>query len=134
MILLDTHVLVWLAEDSKRLGEAARTAIRSAEGELHLSAMSFWELGMLLSKRQITLAMPLPRMLEEVTAVSRMTILPITAEIAIDAHTLPRLHGDPVDRLLMATARAFDCPLMTGDHVIAEYAAAGHVRTIDARR
>ena len=134
MILLDTHVLIWLAEDSKRLGISARAAIRSEEGEIRLSAMNFWELGMLLSKRQITLAMPLPRMIEELTTAGRMTILPVTAEIAIDAHTLPKPHGDPVDRLLMATARAFGCQLMTGDHVIAEYAAAGHVRIIDARR
>lgn len=134
MILLDTHVLVWLLDGSKRLGMAARARIEADAGETYLSAMTFWELSLLEKKRQIVLAMPLPALLHEVTGSGGMIIEPVSAGIAIDANGLPALHGDPVDRLLMATARALDCPLLTADHVIAEYAAAGHVQAIDARR
>ena len=132
MILLDTHVLVWLVENGRRLGKAARETIQT-DTELCLSAMTFWELGMLLGKGQIALTMPLPALLDRVIR-EGMTIVPVSAPIAIDAHILPRLHGDPMDRLLMATARSLDCPLMTADHVIEEYAAAGHIRMVDARR
>ena len=132
MILLDTHALVWLVEDSRRLGRAAREAV-GAEAELCLSAMTLWELSMLLGKGQVALAMPLAALLNKVMQ-DGVAIIPVTALIAMDANGLPKLHGDPVDRLLMATARSLDCPLMTADHVIEEYAAAGHVRIIDARR
>ena len=134
MILLDTHVLIWLLEDSERLGASAREAIRANTGRITLSAMTFWELSMLQSKRQMSLSVPLPVLLEKVIGESLMTIVPVTAEIAMDANSLPSLHGDPVDRLLMATARNLDCPLMTADHVVREYARAAHVQVIDARR
>lgn len=133
MILLDTHVLVWLLEDSQRLGTSAREMIQANTGWIMLSAMTFWELSMLQSKRQISLSVPLPVLLGKVTTESLMTIVPVTAEIAMDANGLPSLHGDPVDRLLMATARSLDCPLMTADHVIRDYASAGHVQVLDAR-
>ena len=133
MILLDTHVLVWLAENSSRMGGEARSQLEN-EDELYLSAMTFWELSLLQGKGQITLMMPLEQLLDRVTIDEGMTVAPVTAQIAMDANALPGLHGDPVDRLLMATARALSCPLMTADGMIGRYARDGHLQAIDARQ
>jgi PIN domain nuclease of toxin-antitoxin system len=133
VILLDTHVLLWLDERNQRLGKTAHDMV-AASHDLRVSAMTFWELSMLLNKQQIALSKPLDQMLDEIAHAQETTVVPITAPIAIDANRLPRLHGDPVDRLLIATARDLRCPLMTADRTILDYAAAGHLRAIDARR
>ena len=137
MILLDTNALLWLAESDPRLGKAAREAIAQAAStaDILISAVSFWEIGMLLNKGRIGLFEPLPRWADAVTARNEIRIVPVDAEIAVEAGLLPGgLHGDPGDRFLVATARVMRTPLLTSDHKILAYAEAGHVEAIDARR
>ena len=63
----------------------------------------------------------------------RLELLPLSARIAVMAAELEWQHGDPADRLIIATARELGCPLLTSDKKILAYAAAGHVSVIDAR-
>ena len=134
LTLLDTHVLVWALEGDDRLGERARGLI-TEETELLYSAITAWELAMLVSKGKLKLTMPPSILLARATTEARMSEVDINAEMGLDAGSMVApIHGDPADRFLMATARILDCPLLTADEKILVYAAAGHVKAIDARR
>lgn len=135
MILLDTHALLWLIDDHDRLGRQARRRITNSTGDIHLSAMSFWEIAMLIDKRRIALAMPLKGWMERLFATGGFKTVSIDPAIAVDAGSLPgAIHGDPCDRTIIATARSLVCPILTADRAILDYAALGHVLAIDAGR
>jgi PIN domain nuclease of toxin-antitoxin system len=133
MILLDTHVLVWVVDDDPRLGGQAR-AIIDRDGERRVSTMAAWELVMPAGKQRLRFTMALdawfPRSMRDLEAHD----VPVSREIACAAGTLPAgIHGDRCDRIIVATARHLGCPLVTADGKILAYAAAGHVAAIDAR-
>ena len=133
MILVDTHVLLWMVDGSGRLGAQALRTIEEAPVVFY-SAMSAWELAMLVSHGKIALAVTPAAMLRRLAEESRVSELAIGTDIALDAGNMPRsIHGDPGDRIIMASARALDCPLLTADEKILAYAATGHVKAIDAR-
>ena len=134
MILLDTHVLVWLAERNPWLGPDAKR-IEAESDRVYMSAITAWELGLLVGRGKLTLNMPIELWLSTAAQNGRTSTVPVTSEIAVNAGLLPEpIHGDPGDRIIIATARALGCPLLTADRAILTYAAAGHVRAIDARR
>lgn len=137
MIVLDTHVLIWAAEDDQRLGKTARATIeemRNADGAA-VSAITPWEIALLVEKGRLQLAMDLGDWMQTVLRAPGLDLMPIEPVIAIDSVRLPgEFHADPADRLIIATARHRRVPLITADHAILAYAAEGHVQAIDAAR
>lgn len=134
MILLDTHVLLWAASDRERIGAGTHERIDAAIklGEATLSVMSLFEIAVLRRKGRIGIARPLLTWLGSIG--EGLRIIPVDLDIAVDASSLDNaIHGDPIDRILMATARMLDCPLVTADRAILRYAAAGHLHAVDAR-
>jgi PIN domain nuclease of toxin-antitoxin system len=132
VILLDTHVLVHYASDDRKLGKRARAAIERALGrdELFVSALSFWEIAMLVAKERLAL--------DTTTSAFRSAALdtgiqevPVAGEIAIAAGELPDRHGDPVDRMLVGTALVRGLALLTADTVLLEWKLRG-LRVQDA--
>ena len=105
MILLDTHVILWMRLGDARLGRGARLEIERAwqSGEVGVSAISFWEIALLKDKGRI-------RFPEDVGHWRREQLeqgvaeVPVNGTIAIRAIGLPDLHADPADRLIVATA------------------------------
>jgi PIN domain nuclease of toxin-antitoxin system len=136
LILLDTQVLVWFAQEDSRLQDGAKLLIEqeTAADEAMISPISFWEVAMLVDKGKLPLGhRPLDWMMAILDGIG-FRIEPVAPIIAIDAGSLPGdIHGDPADRIIVATARHLGCPLLTTDRKILDYAAAGHLRAIDAR-
>lgn len=101
------------------------------DGRLHLSPMSAWEIGMSVSKGRLNLPLAPLDFIERFIEKMRVKLSPLTPAILISSSNLPgAIHGDPMDRILVATARAMDFVLVTSDRPILTYARAGHVRTL----
>lgn len=120
MILLDTHVVVWLLLESSRLSKSARAAIAKArnEGEgLGISDITIWEIAGLIYKQRLHTQIGDESFLFEIE--SRFKILPISGRACVHALALPAAFPkDPADRLIVATALAESVPLVTADHAI----------------
>lgn len=137
MILLDTHVLIWALDDDARLGGQARAAIDEAgeAGGVFISAITPWEIAMLVQKGRLALTDDVGTWLAGVLALPALRLAPLEPAIAVDSVRLPgTLHADPADRLIIATARHLGFPLLTADRAILDYGNDGHVRVIDASR
>ena len=134
MILLDTNVVVRIVTGEGLIGRAARDLLNDSD-ELWCSAMVQWEIATLARKGKLRFEMPVDVWLEQAATLLDYGEMPVTGGIARDAGNLPSpIHGDPGDRIMIATARAMTCPLMTTDRKILDYAAEGHLKAIDARR
>lgn len=130
-LMIDTHVWLWLEADPERLGEPARRRIEEAAraGRLWVSVLSVWEIGMLVAKDRIRLSMPVDEWVRQAAATPGMQMLGLIPEIALESARLPDApHGDPVDWMLMASARAHNLTLVTADEKILAYAGQGHLK------
>ncbi len=115
MIVLDTHAWIFLAFDRKRLGRAGRRAIEKAD-RIGVSAMSLWELAMLVEKGRIALDRELLPWMQAALAEDRMELLGLTPAVVSSAHQLRgALAGDPGDRIIAATALVEGATLVTKD-------------------
>jgi PIN domain nuclease of toxin-antitoxin system len=120
LILLDTHVIIWMASGDPRLSTKAKSTIheaRRADKGLAISDFTLIELSLMYQKNRIALAIGPEDFLPEVER--RFIILPITANIALQAYALPTSYPkDPADRIIGATALVEDIPLVTADRAI----------------
>ena len=133
MILLDTHTLLWLDSGDSKLGAQARERIDDAlqEEELAASAISFWEIAMLLERGRIDLGLP-PLLWRRDLLNAGLVEIPVSGEIGIAAATLESFHGDPADRLITATSVLREAQLFTADEKILRWP--GALERHDARR
>ncbi len=131
-ILLDTCALLWLVHEDDIETDALetfRTASKSPGGVL-TSPISAWEIGQLVAKGRLTLALEPQHWFQAALSVG-IELAPMTPEILVASSFLPHSRlRDPADKILAATARAFDYRLMTRDRPLLDYASAGHARAI----
>jgi len=116
MIFLDTHALIWLNDDAERLSNVAREAIRR-EDALGVSAISLWEVSMLWQYGRIEIGLPLETWLEKAFSQPKIRLIPISVAVAARTVRL-EMHGDPADRLIVASALVHQCALVTRDENI----------------
>lgn len=128
-ILLDTHVLLWWKADRRRLSTTARRHIDEA-AELLISPLTFWEVAMLVEKQRIALDRPTTAWTNDVLTDPRVSLAPVTPEIAVAAAELAEFQGDPVDRILTATAVENGLPILTKDARIRRHAQGRALRTV----
>jgi PIN domain nuclease of toxin-antitoxin system len=132
-LLLDTHVLVWLLEDSGRISEPVHEQVQQAadEDRLFVSAITPWEIAMLVAKGKLRLGQDVGEWLEAALSLPGIHLEPLSPSIAVASTRLPwEVHSDPADRILLATARQQDAVLVTADKKILDYADQGFVKCI----
>jgi PIN domain nuclease of toxin-antitoxin system len=119
VILLDTHVAIWIATGNEALGLRSRALLEdpAAENELAVSAVSFWEIALLATRGRFNSSKSVQELRADLLA-TRMVELPLTGPIAISAVDLKEIHGDPADRFIVATAIAHGATLMTADRAL----------------
>ena len=119
-LLLDTHLLLWAAGNPERLSPSARTLLNAPENSLFFSAASLWEIVIKLGLDRPDFQVD-PQRLRKMLVVHGYTELPITADHTLKVQSLPPLHRDPFDRLLLAQARAEGMVLLTADAAVTQY-------------
>ena len=119
-LLLDTHLLLWAANEPKRLPKAARTLIEDLGSDLLFSAASMWEITIKgsLGRKDFRVN---ARLLRRGLLDNGYTELPFTSEHAINVDHLPATHTDPFDRMLVAQATVEGITLLTNDRKLAIY-------------
>ncbi|MGC3874906.1 type II toxin-antitoxin system VapC family toxin [Halomonas sp. GXIMD04776] len=125
MIVLDTHALVWWVSADSRLSAAARQVIEqemAQQGKILVSAISAWEIAMLIEKGRLTLTMDVDEWLDKVASIEVVSFVSITPRVAVQSTRLPgSFHADPADRLIVALARESNALLITADGRIQAY-------------
>ena len=132
-VLLDTHTLVWLVHGDEQLSLAARRRIESAAA-VWVSAISAWEIGMLVAKGRLQLSRDVKEWIDEVLALPGVHVAPVGVEVAVASTRLPgEFHGDPADRIIVATARHLGATLVTADDKVLAWGGQGHAQVVPAR-
>jgi PIN domain nuclease of toxin-antitoxin system len=135
-LLLDTHIWLWYAEGvSERLPPSSVKLLDQARRKdgLLVSAISVWEIGAQSAKGRIQLSIPRRDSVAKALDVPGIHLTPLDAITAAES-TLPpgRVHGDPADRFLIATARTHGVALATRDEKILEYGKLGFPRVVES--
>lgn len=125
-LLLDTHIVLWLDSGDERLRSQTRTLIEECwrdGGTLLLSAVTAWEIALLVDTQRIDLDLPVAQWIDRFVARPGIQCAALAALAAARSYQLHQLeHRDPADRLLIATAIHLDCPLVTYDDRITRFA------------
>lgn len=136
-LLLDTHVWIWLMEGAtEEISRPALDAVQraSARGGLLVSAISVWEVALLEAKGRVRFSTPVEEWVRRGLAAPGVRMAELSPETLVESTRLPgEPHGDPADRMLIATARRTGAALVTRDTAILAYARSGYVPVVDAR-
>jgi len=132
LIVLDTHALLWWVNGDPQLSQSALKAIeqelQAEDGEILISAITAWEIALLVEKGRLTLSMTTDDWLETVEEIEGVRFVAVDAATAVESTRLPgEFHKDPADRMIVALARHYNAELVTADDKITAYR---HVRTV----
>ena len=129
MIILDTHIWVWWVHDYDKLTSTQIEVIERNENNIiGVSAISCWEIAKLTELKRLLLPCTISEWFDQALSYPGIGIIELTPEIAIESTQLPsKFHRDPADQIIVATARIYNCPLITSDNKILRYM---HVETI----
>ncbi|MDP4199668.1 MAG: type II toxin-antitoxin system VapC family toxin [Bacteroidota bacterium] len=132
MILLDTHIWCWLANLPELLSHSQRSLLEETEEPLAVSVISLHEVALLASRARIDLPLPIELWFQMALDESSISVVDLSREIIIESTRLPgAFHRDPADRIIVATSRILDAPLVTSDSEILKYE---HVQILPERK
>lgn len=134
-LLLDTHVWIWLMEGNPLLENKYRKMINSAaqDNNVHIAAITTWEVSMLAMKKRIILEKPVLAWLNQALSLPGVELRELSPEVAAESCDLPensKFHGDPADRLIVATARVYGLTILTHDKKMLSYAKQHYVSVV----
>jgi PIN domain nuclease of toxin-antitoxin system len=127
MIVLDTHIWVWWVHGDPQLSATHFTYLQAQETQgLGVSIISCWEVAKLVETTRLILPLPVETWLSHALGYPGVRLLNLTPRIVVESTQLPGVfHRDPADQMTVATARVYNCPLITVDRKILQYP---HVR------
>lgn len=118
--LLNTHSMLWLFDDDDRLSENAKEIITDPENRIFISIASFWEIAIKMSLSKLVLDIPFEKLFDECEKLD-FNILNISKRHLLFLKTLPFVHRDPFDRLIVCQAIIENCTLVSADRAFLEY-------------
>jgi PIN domain nuclease of toxin-antitoxin system len=119
--ILDTHALLWFISNDTKLSSKAKSIIENADNDIILSAAIVWEISIKAKIGKIRLHKELDQLIAEILKQYNFTPLAITIPHVIRVNSLPDIHRDPFDRVLVAQSISEDIPLITADPQIKKY-------------
>ncbi|MEA1901746.1 MAG: type II toxin-antitoxin system VapC family toxin [Thermodesulfobacteriota bacterium] len=123
MIIIDTHIWVWWVHGDSRLTEGQFESLKVHEADIiGVSAITCWEIAKLVEYNRIDLHCSIKEWFDLALRYPGISLIDLTPEIAIESTQLPgKFHQDPADQIIVATARIYNCPLLTSDKKIIDY-------------
>ena len=122
MILLDTHIWIWLVQGDPRLTQQHQNYLSEYETEgLGVSIYSCWEIAKLVEYNRLTLPYSLEDWFDRAFAYPGIQLIELTLPIAIESTRLVEFHKDPADQIIVATAKVLGISLLTADEKILKY-------------
>lgn len=135
LYLLDTHAFVWLIDGKKRIKNMRSFNLLKKASKLsglRISVISIWEIALLEVKGRIKFTIDINDWVDQALNAPGVICEPLSPHVAVTSAHLPgEFHGDPADRIIVATARYLQCPVVTADKKIQSYAHAGYVRIVE---
>lgn len=134
-VLVDTHIWLWHLNTEDTLSSRVKNIIDASavENELYISAISIWEMAMLVSKKKITLNTSCQAWVNKSLSLPGVSLIPLSPEISIESCNLPgNFHGDPADRILVASARIENLCLISRDKKLIAYCTKHDIEIIKA--
>ncbi len=119
--LLDACSLIWYVDDPQKLSVDGHAAITAGANDLYLSAATVWEISIKVGLGKLKLSAPFRPWIEKAISDLGLILLPITVEVSDEQSRLPRHHGDPFDRLLVATCRVENLSVVSADAIFDQY-------------
>lgn len=113
--LVDSQSQIWYVDQDHLLSTVAHAAITDPANDLEISAATVWEIAIKVGLGKLVLSLPYRQWMAKAIADLSLTILPISVEYAAVQATLPRHHGDPFDRLMVAQALVENMPIISSD-------------------
>ena len=134
MLVLDTHVWIWLINGDEKIKNSNFLKIINKAGKkdsIKIPSICLWEFNMLAAKKRISLSQTPLNWINRALKAPGIAISHLTPEIAYESSNLPdNFHGDPADRIIVATTRVNNATLVTLDKEILNYSKKGHVKTL----
>ena len=134
MLVLDTHIWIWLLNGDERIKKAGfipniQMAVKTSS--IKIASISLWEVAMLAARGKISLEEGPLNWIRKALSAPGISVCPLSPEIAVDSVNLPgTFHGDPADRIIVASARLLNATLVTSDRQILRYAAGEYVKVV----
>ncbi len=122
MIILDTHIWIWLVDENPKLSPQNREIVREHQaGGLGISVISCWEVAKLVEKNRLGFECPVEEWLELALNYPGVQLLELSLPIILQSTRLSGFHADPADQIIVATAKVYGISLLTQDEKILNY-------------
>jgi PIN domain nuclease of toxin-antitoxin system len=120
-LLFDTHTFIWWDSQPNQLSQTALALLQDRSSILLLSVVSIWEMQIKLQVGKLTLNRALVEIIESQKKINQIEVLPVKQDHVLALDSLPLIHKDPFDRLLVAQANLENAALVSGDPIVAQY-------------